>query len=470
MELLEGHDALHILQADGPFSAEKTLEIGCAVTDALIDAHEHGVIHRDIKPDNIMITSEGKIKLADLGLAKKLGDEFSSTMVGTTIGTPNYMSPEQAMNSSEADVRSDIYSLGATLYHMLTGTLPFDGESIMSVMMKHANEPLEPPQNRKEGLPENICSVIIKMMEKDPNKRYQTCEEVATALNRIRYAPTESEKSKTIVIKSRKFKRPITKIEELKGKKETKEKNNSKTIPVLIAIVTVVLLVPLLLFIFKAEKPEIAGKTEKTINNLKKSTPLPEDTEVEVQTAKKTESVNIPISPNEIDLFPLLKIQKKFSDTTSIKAGVLEIKPRDSYFYTRLKGIYGNCVLTLEYKFAIPKVYAKIGVLKNPTQTTNISLASPNHKKLITGNIQLKNGTGPDYEYLDVHRSNIRNGNPVGEWNKLQIILEKSSITIIHNDTEVSSLKSEYSDGGLVILAEEKAHIFIRKLLLNPLK
>ena len=278
MELLEGNDVMHIIKSEGRFSIEKVLEIGCAVADALVDAHEHGVIHRDIKPDNIMITTEGKIKLADLGLAKKLGDEYSSTMVGTTVGTPNYMSPEQAMSSRDADARSDIYSLGATLYHMLTGTVPFDGDSCMAVMMKHQNEELQNPKERIPELPENICKVIMKMMAKDPKKRYQNCEEVLTALNKIRYAPTESEKPKTNVLKTKKFKKPTKKIEELKTAKEqtknSKPEKNSKA-PLLIAILTAAILVPVLLLIFKpADKenkpfPAVVenGNTSKPMNS-----------------------------------------------------------------------------------------------------------------------------------------------------------------------------------------------------------
>lgn len=479
MELLEGNDVLQLIQNEGSFDVDKVLEIGCAVADALIEAHEHGIIHRDIKPDNIMITTEGKIKLADLGLAKKKGDEFSSTMVGTTIGTPNYMSPDQALNSREADARSDIYSLGATLYHMLTGTLPFDGETIMAVMMKHANEPLENPQNRKEGLPDNICSVIVKMMEKDPAKRYQNCEEVLTALNKIRYAPSASEKTKANVLKTKKFKKPTKKAEELKANREVKKepqrkiKENKKG---LIAILVAVLIIPILLVALNSntEKPSVKESVhtppKKTLDEEKKNTPVKE-------TASKVNKVDsskvISAKPEvhkSIELLSLIKIPEKHQSSMILQDGILEIKPRDSFVYTSLKGIYGNCKLTIEYKFTNQKMYGKISLLKNESHSTGFVIASKNHKKNFTGNVVFKSGKFPDFKYQDAFVVEKRNDSTPGKWSKVEIILDGKSLTATHNGQHISFCSTKYSEGALAILVEKKAHLFIRKFELVPLK
>ena len=473
MELLEGNDALHIIEQEGGFSPEKTLEVGCAVTDALTDAHEHGVIHRDIKPDNIMITSEGKIKLADLGLAKKLGDEFSSTMAGTTIGTPNYMSPEQAMNSSEADVRSDIYSLGATLYHMLTGTLPFDGESIMSVMMKHANEPLEPPQSRKEGLPSNLCSVIIKMMEKDPNKRFQNCDEVLTALNKIRYAPTESEKPKTNVLKTKKFKKPSKKTDAVKAKREEEisKKEPKKFKPILISFITALILIPILVFILKPKQINISekNKTKTGFQSSGQTDPAKEKQAIKTTLPDKT-TVTTPKQLPVKNLLENYKISKKLTGTVTYKQGILEIKQRDHFYQKVFKGVFENYKLTIEYKFSNPQGYAKIGLLRNKEQTTNFTIASSSHKKLTTGDIQLKTGINPDFKYTNVYRAKVKNNNPIGEWNTLEIILDGNSLNASVNGKLVTVFTTIHNNGGLAVLVEPKSHLLIGKLEVVPLK
>ena len=470
MELLEGKDALHLIQTEGAFSVENTIEIGCAVADALVEAHKHGVIHRDIKPDNIMISSDGTIKLADLGLAKKLGDEFSSTMAGSAIGTPNYMSPEQALNSREADPRCDIYSLGATLYHMLTGTLPFDGDSIMAVIMKHTNEPLEAPQSRKENLPENVCSVIVKMMDKNPEKRYQTCEEVLTALNKIRYAPTESEKPKTLVIKTKKFKRPSTKIDELKAQKESKnnKKKSTKLNPGFVAIIAAVILIPLLLIVFKPKENKKTSATDNSKVN-KSAPPVSEKPPVskKVEEVPKPEEQTKPKEP--INLLADLRIPDNNVESIFLTNGVLEIKPRKRYLFLPLQGVYGNCKINLEYKFTRKRAGAKIGLLRNKTQTTNVIIATTDHKNQITGSIQVKNGISPKNTFIDAFTAKKGDKIPLGKWVNLEIILDGKHMSVLLDGVELSSYTGEYSEGGIVILAENRAHLFIRKLEVTPL-
>ena len=468
MELLEGRNVLEIIEEDGAFDADKVLQIACAVTEALIEAHEHGVIHRDIKPDNIIITEEGKIKLADLGLAKKIDDEFSSTMVGSAIGTPNYMPPEQALNSRDADARSDIYALGATLYHMITGTVPFGGDSCMAVMMKHSQEELEPPQLRKPGLPGSICEVITKMMEKDPSKRFSSCEKLLETLNRIRYAPTESEKPKTFIVKTKKFKKPVKKIEELEARqvelKSSKQENSKKYNPLLVAVITAALLISLTLILvnFSSKKDDDLD-TKTAEENVTDKNP------VQVDVSPKPEKPPVEELPG-INLLEDIKISDNHKDSATFENGLLKVSPGKKFFFIPFKGSWGNCKIIVEYLFRSTNSYGKIGLLRNKEQTTNLIFASSDNRTFLTGNIQLKNGIGPDHQYVDAFTVEKRNDNPVGDWNQLEIILKGKSLTVFVNGEEVTSFETEYTEGQVVMMTHNKARVDFRKFELIPFK
>jgi serine/threonine protein kinase len=149
-------------------------------------AAHRDVIHRDVKPSNLMIDSTGRVRVTDLGLAKmtvkgvvELTQEFH------TVGTPSYMSPEQIRSSSELDLRSDIYSLGATFYHMVCGQPPFSGEGPMEVVAKHLTERMVPPVRRRPDLPEELSAIICKMMAKRPDDRYQDYETLDQDLGNV---------------------------------------------------------------------------------------------------------------------------------------------------------------------------------------------------------------------------------------------------------------------------------------------
>ncbi len=180
MEFVDGPTVKDLMTRHGPIEEEQALRICIQVARALQHANEFGILHRDIKPSNIMITRDGVVKLCDLGLAKEMGaeDEKELTQQGTAVGTAYYISPEQARGLPDVDVRSDIYSLGATLYHMVVGEPPFDGPSSAVVMTKHVTEPLPPPRERNLALSDHVCHIIEKMMAKEPEARYQTPAEL----------------------------------------------------------------------------------------------------------------------------------------------------------------------------------------------------------------------------------------------------------------------------------------------------
>jgi len=176
LEYIEGTDVQQLLDRRGCLPAKRTIEIVKQVARALRHAHKQGIVHRDIKPSNLLIRRDGVVKLTDLGLARSIDDsvETSITRAGTTVGTVDYMAPEQARDSRAADIRSDIYSLGCTWYHMLTGVAPFAEGSLTNKLNAHASQPPPDPRLEKESIPEGIVAIMHRMMAKSPQDRYQT--------------------------------------------------------------------------------------------------------------------------------------------------------------------------------------------------------------------------------------------------------------------------------------------------------
>jgi serine/threonine protein kinase len=165
---------------------EEAIELVLQVARALEHAHSRGFIHRDVKPKNIMITKEQVVKLADMGLAREVSDyETATAEAGRAYGTPYYISPEQIRGEINIDFRADIYSLGATFYHMVTGKVPFDGPTPSAVMHRHLKEPLVPPDHVNTTLSAGIGEVIEVMMAKKRDDRYATTKELIADLEAI---------------------------------------------------------------------------------------------------------------------------------------------------------------------------------------------------------------------------------------------------------------------------------------------
>jgi len=192
LEYVEGDTCKDRLTRDGAFEWQSAVRIIRQVADGLGYANKKGIIHRDLKPENIMVDAEGNAHLADLGLAKQVvAEQASATVDGDVLGTPYYMSPEQVRQPGSVDFRADIYSLGATLYHMATGEVPFDANTPFEIMTKHLSTPLTPPEEIKPDLPAALSSIIMRMMAKEPQDRYQSYHELIRELNVVLGDETE---------------------------------------------------------------------------------------------------------------------------------------------------------------------------------------------------------------------------------------------------------------------------------------
>ncbi|UCE41820.1 MAG: protein kinase [Candidatus Aminicenantes bacterium] len=183
MEYIPGEDLKSMIRMSGQLSTSTVIKIAGQVCDGLNEAHRLGVIHRDLKPNNIMIDKQGNARIMDFGIARSLSTE-GITGSGIIIGTPEYMSPEQ-VEGKETDQRSDIYSLGVILYEMATGRVPFEGDTPFTIGVKHKSEMPTNPQELNDQIPDDLSEIILKCLEKDKEKRFQSAEEVQTDLTRI---------------------------------------------------------------------------------------------------------------------------------------------------------------------------------------------------------------------------------------------------------------------------------------------
>ncbi|HLU38924.1 MAG TPA: serine/threonine-protein kinase, partial [Planctomycetota bacterium] len=187
MEFVEGRSLAALLKEWGSFPEHQVLDVAVRVASALDHAFQKGVIHRDVKPGNILIDASGRAKLTDMGLAKA-PEDASLTQDGATVGTPQYISPEQARDPSKVDVRSDLYSLGATMFHMCTGQPPFPGSTVGNVIHDVIHRRAPSPRTINPGISPGLDLVIRKLLQKEPKARYQTPAELLADLERVRRA------------------------------------------------------------------------------------------------------------------------------------------------------------------------------------------------------------------------------------------------------------------------------------------
>lgn len=185
MEYVDGVTLRDIVHSDGPLPPKRAIEVIADACQALNFSHQNGIIHRDVKPANIMISTTNAVKVMDFGIARALADSgHTVTQTAAVIGTAQYLSPEQARGES-VDARSDVYSLGCVLYEILTGEPPFTGDTPVSVAYQHVREDPIPPSERHEGISADLDAVILKALAKNPDNRYQTAAEMRADLVRV---------------------------------------------------------------------------------------------------------------------------------------------------------------------------------------------------------------------------------------------------------------------------------------------
>ncbi len=185
MQYVEGRSLDALLKERGKVAPNEALSIAKRVAAALEAARRLGITHRDIKPANILVSKDGLVKVADFGLAKEMESNAGATEAGQILGTPHYMSPEQAQGKA-VDHRTDIYSLGATLYHLLTGRKPFEGPTPLSIVVKAIKDEPVPPREIDPSIPEAVDRLVRRLMAKDPDARPATCEEVVKLIDVVK--------------------------------------------------------------------------------------------------------------------------------------------------------------------------------------------------------------------------------------------------------------------------------------------
>jgi len=262
MEYINGKTLKEIIKENKRLSSKDATTIAIQVCRALEHAHRKGIIHRDIKPQNILIDEDGIVKVADFGIARAVS---TGTIINTniTIGSVHYFSPEQARGGF-VDNKSDIYSLGVVLYEMVTGNLPFDGDTPISIALKHLQEEPKRPSYYNIDIPKSLENIIMKAMQKDQTQRYQTVSELMEDLKNSVVFPdgdfvkiniNDNDKTKTFSISAS------------KNLPETKEnnngKNNKKALPIILGVFSALLIIGLAwLFIYLSFGKEVVGKND----------------------------------------------------------------------------------------------------------------------------------------------------------------------------------------------------------------
>lgn len=249
MEFVDGRSVQKILREKGFLPEAEALNLALQVAKALDHAAQSRIVHRDIKPDNILVTADGVAKLSDLGLAKDVVDT-SLTVTGAALGTPLYMSPEQARGERTVDTRSDIYSLGATLYHMVTGEPPFQGETAAVIITKHLESRVPSPKEKRPELSDGICLIIEKMLAKNQADRYQTPAELIADIELV--LAGKEPKSKRLEAGQSSIK--MIPIKERLAQRQAEQKK--KLIPVAIGAGAAALAVLVIVIALSSKEPE----------------------------------------------------------------------------------------------------------------------------------------------------------------------------------------------------------------------
>jgi serine/threonine protein kinase len=200
-EFIDGESLKQLVDRSGPLPARRAIELGLQMAEALAFAHQHGLVHRDVKPQNVLINGDGEAKVTDFGIARSLDVEHGVTQTGTVLGTSNYLSPEQARGQAVTPA-TDVYSLGVVLFEVLTGEVPFPGESFVAVAMKHINEPPPPLLEKRPDVPVRLVYAIERALAKDPADRFPSMDAFAAELRACLAEIGEPDAARTFIQQS----------------------------------------------------------------------------------------------------------------------------------------------------------------------------------------------------------------------------------------------------------------------------
>ncbi len=288
MEYIDGKTLKQLLQKRGALTLTEVIDIMCQLTDGLAHAHEAYIIHRDIKPQNIMIEDNGLVKITDFGIAMAL-NSTQLTQTNSVMGSVHYLPPEQA-NGKGSTVKSDIYSLGILMYELLTGSVPFKGDTAVEIALKHMKEKIPSIRKQNPTIPQSVENIVLKATAKNPKNRYDTVRDMyndlKTAMDRdnekrlvYEYPENDLEETKVItpIVKENK-KTIIDKPDEEEGE-TTKTKSDKNKLPIILSIVLLTVLIVLAVIFLLISKqdvkevkvPDVVGiTTEEAIEKLKK--------------------------------------------------------------------------------------------------------------------------------------------------------------------------------------------------------
>jgi eukaryotic-like serine/threonine-protein kinase len=197
-EYVDGENLKQLLTRTGPLPIRRAIKLGLETAEALAFAHTHGLVHRDVKPQNVLLTPEGEAKVTDFGIARSLDVEHGVTQTGTVLGTSNYISPEQA-GGKPVTPATDVYSLGVVLFELLTGDVPFPGDNFVAVAMKHINEPVPDLAALRPDAPSRLVAAVERALEKDPRRRFRSMDELAEELRLCLEELGDSDSQRTFV-------------------------------------------------------------------------------------------------------------------------------------------------------------------------------------------------------------------------------------------------------------------------------
>jgi serine/threonine-protein kinase len=200
-EFIDGENLKQLIGRIGPLPVRRAVELALEIADALAFAHDHGLVHRDVKPQNVLVTPDGDAKVTDFGIARSLDVEQGVTQTGTVLGTSNYLSPEQA-SGQPVTPATDVYSLGVVLYELLTGEVPFPGENFVAVAMKHINEPPPDLTERRPDVPLRLVAAVERALEKDPSRRFQSMDAFASELRQCLVDMSSADEERTFIARS----------------------------------------------------------------------------------------------------------------------------------------------------------------------------------------------------------------------------------------------------------------------------